>query len=169
MLSVTALSGRAEGRKREAHLTELVARANYLMGESFYESFKSHGLSAAEWRVLGALSECNGLKMTELAALVLFKQPTLTKVIDRMERAQLVQRRPSALDRRCMIVRLTERGRRLAGPVQSRLREHEAALDRTLGKAASREIKAALAALVDRLAPSSRSLRLPTDNGSAAL
>jgi MarR family transcriptional regulator, organic hydroperoxide resistance regulator len=161
MLSTAELPSRVERRKREANLAELLARANHLIGESLYEGLKSHGLSAAEWRVLGALSEHDGLKMAELAELLLFKQPTLTKVIDRMERAELVERQASSVDRRCMIARLTERGRRVAVPLTSRLRQHEAALHRTLGAAASREIRAALTALVERLAD------LPRDHRGA--
>jgi DNA-binding MarR family transcriptional regulator len=163
MLSAAELPARAERRKREANLTELLARANHLMGESFYEGLKGHGLSMAEWRVLGALSEHDGLKMAELAELVLFKQPTLTKVIDRMERAQLVQRQTSSADRRCTIARLTDRGRRVAAPLLARLRQHEAALQRTLGAAATREIRAALVALVDRLAHLPREPRVAQD------
>jgi MarR family transcriptional regulator, organic hydroperoxide resistance regulator len=169
MISAAELPTRVERRKREANLTELLARANHLIGESLYEGLKAHGLSAAEWRVLGALSEHDGLKMAELAELLLFKQPTLTKVIDRMERAELVQRQASAIDRRCMIARLTERGRRVAVPLTLRLRQHEAALQRTLGTTASREIRAALAELVERLADMPREPRASQVNRPAVV
>jgi DNA-binding MarR family transcriptional regulator len=161
MISAAELPTRIERRKREANLTELLARANHLIGERLYDGLKGHGLSAAEWRVLGALSEHDGLKMAELAELLLFKQPTLTKIIDRMERADLVQRQASAIDRRCMIARLTERGRRVAVPLMLRLRQHEAALQRTLGAAANREARAVLAELVERLADMPRESRTP--------
>jgi DNA-binding MarR family transcriptional regulator len=76
-----------------------------------------------------------------------------------MERANLVQRQASVVDRRCMIARLTERGRRVAVPLMLRLRQHDAALHRTLGAAASRDVKAALAELVERLADMPRESR----------
>lgn len=169
MLSAAEVTSRIERRKREANLTELLARANHLIGESLYDGLKGHGLSAPEWRVLGALSEHDGLKMAELAELLLFKQPTLTKIIDRMERADLVQRQASLIDRRCMIASLTERGRRVAVPLTLRLRQHEAALQRALGAAASREIRAALAELVERLADMPRESRASQVTRSAAL
>jgi|HubBroStandDraft_1064217.scaffolds.fasta_scaffold68846_1 DNA-binding MarR family transcriptional regulator len=159
MISAAELPTRVERRKREASLTELLARANHLIGERLYDGLKGHGLSAPEWRVLGALSEHDGLKMAALAEMLLFKQPTLTKIIDRMERANLVQRQASVVDRRCMIARLTERGRRVAVPLMLRLRQHDAALHRTLGAAASRDVKAALAELVERLADMPRESR----------
>src|SRR5215469_13223191 len=59
-------------RHRDESLADLLARANFLLSESFYEQLKNHGLSATEWRVLAALSEHDGVKMTELAELVLF-------------------------------------------------------------------------------------------------
>jgi len=134
-------------------LVELVARANHLLAEGFEEEVKWHGLSATEWRVLAALSGREGIAMTELAELVLFKQPTLTKAIDRMERAQLVQRRTPSDDRRRTLVYLTERGRRTSAPLLLRARQHDSSLDRALGEVQSRELKSALHELIARLTP----------------
>jgi DNA-binding MarR family transcriptional regulator len=89
--------------------------------------------------------------MTELADLVLFKQPTLTKAIDRMERDQLVQRRTPMEDRRRTLVYLTERGRRAAGPLVQRARQHDAAVARAIGDTAYQDLKSALSALISRL------------------
>lgn len=136
---------------REASLTELVARANHLLSVSFSRQVKGHGLSPTEWRVLGALATHEGVTMTELAQLVLFKQPTLTKAIDRMERAQLVERRTPSEDRRRTLVYLTERGRRAVAPLVLRARQHDSAVSGTLGEAASRTLKAGLIELIDRL------------------
>ena len=138
-------------RHRDESLADLLARANFLLSESFYEQLKNHGLSATEWRVLAALSDHDGVKMTELADLVLFKQPTLTKAIDRMERAELVERRTPATDRRRTLVHLTERGRRIATPMLQRAQRHGASIERLLGEGKSRELKAALALLINRL------------------
>jgi hypothetical protein len=49
--------------------------------------------------VLAALAERDGVPLMNLGQKVLLKQPTLTKVIDRMERALLVQRRKIAASR----------------------------------------------------------------------
>jgi DNA-binding MarR family transcriptional regulator len=137
--------------ENDESLAELLARANHLLADSFQHQVKWHGLSATEWRVLAALSERDGLAMTELAEQVLFKQPTLTKAIDRMERAQLVQRRTPNEDRRRTLVHLSERGKRIAAPLLQRARQHDAIVNRALGDAASRELKAALLELIDRV------------------
>ena len=124
-------------------LVDLLARANHLLAGRLYQQVRWHGISTTEWRVLAALSARDGIAMNELADLVLFKQPTLTKAIDRMERAQLVQRRT--------LVHLTERGRRAAAPLLQRAQRHAAAIERLLGEAKSRELKWALASLIARL------------------
>ena len=149
--------------ENDESLAELLARANHMLADSFQPQVKWHGLSATEWRVLAALSERDGLAMTELAEQVLFKQPTLTKAIDRMERAQLVQRRTPNEDRRRTLVHLSERGKRIAAPLLQRARQHDAAVNRALGDAASRELKAALLELIDRV----RALPRPARGGQA--
>jgi DNA-binding MarR family transcriptional regulator len=122
-----------------------------MLSAGFSQQIKGQGISATAWRVLGALAERDGVTMTELAELVLFKQPTLTKAVDRMERDQLVQRRTPAEDRRRTLVFLTERGRRAAAPLVLRARQHDAAVARAIGDAAYRELKSALLALIRRL------------------
>jgi MarR family transcriptional regulator, organic hydroperoxide resistance regulator len=138
-------------RHREESLADRLARANFLLSESFYEQLSKHGLSATEWRVLAALSEQDGVKLTALAAIVLFKQPTLTKAIDRMERTQLVQRRTPDEDRRRTLVFLTDRGRRVVAPLLQRARQHDDTVTRALGVPVARELMAALALLIERL------------------
>ena len=153
--------------QRDESLAELLARANHLLAESFQQQVKWHGLSATEWRVLAALSERDGVPMTELAEQVLFKQPTLTKAIDRMEQAQLVQRRTPNEDRRRTLVHLSERGKRIAAPLLQSARQHDAAVNRALGAAASRELKAALLKLIDHVRALPREHR-PPRGGQAA-
>lgn len=114
---------------------------------------KWHGIGVSEWRVLAALTRRDGIAMSELADRVLFKQPTLTKAVDRMERAGLVERRTSERDRRRTIVRVTERGRTLAAPLIVRARESEAAMLAELGTAALGDLADRLRTLIERLSP----------------
>lgn len=145
------VANRRQARALKESLGELLARANHVLNESFGEKLKKHEVSSAEWRVLAALSEQDGMKTTELAELVLFSQSRLTKTIDRMERALLVQRRTTDADRRQILVFLTAHGRRVAAPLMLSARRHDAAVRRTLGAAAVRELRAALVQFVDRL------------------
>jgi DNA-binding MarR family transcriptional regulator len=140
-----------EPQAREEGLVDLLARASHLLAESFHAQVKSHGLSVSEWRVLATLAERDGVPMTQLGRQLLLKQPTLTKVIDRMERASLVQRRTAPEDRRRTLVDLTEDGRRLATPLLASARDHEAWVARALGSAGIQKCRAMLVEIVDRL------------------
>jgi MarR family transcriptional regulator, organic hydroperoxide resistance regulator len=148
-------------------LVDLLARANHLLTERLYHQVRWQGIAATEWRVLAALSARDGIAMNELAGLVLFKQPTLTKAIDRMERAELVERRTPVTDRRRTLVHLTERGRRAAAPLLQHTQRHAAAIERLLGEAKSRELKGALLALITRVAELPREPRAATAGRSA--
>jgi DNA-binding MarR family transcriptional regulator len=138
-------------RASEERFIDLLARANHVLAEGFHAQVRARGLSVTQWRVLAALAERDGVPMMDLAEQVLFKQPTLTKVIDRMERASLVQRRTPPEDRRRTLVDLTEKGRRLATPLLASARDHEAWVARTLGSAGFQKFRAMVVEIVDRL------------------
>jgi MarR family transcriptional regulator, organic hydroperoxide resistance regulator len=138
-------------RSRQKNLTELLARANHLLAESFRAELKAHGLSATEWRVLAALAERDGLPMGDLAQIVLIRQPTLSKATDRMERALLVERRMSPGDRRQSLIYVTARGRQLAAPLLASARDRELWVAQVLGKAGLQRCSTMLEAIIDRL------------------
>jgi len=68
------------------YLSYLLARASHLVSRQFHAQLKPRGMAVPVWRVLSTLSDGDGLPVTELAKITLFKQPTLTKVIDRMSK-----------------------------------------------------------------------------------
>lgn len=63
--------------------------------------------------VLVALWEQDGLSLSELAKRSFFDGPTMTGIVDRLEKNNLVERRRESADRRVISVYLTEAGRRL--------------------------------------------------------
>ena len=58
-----------------------------------------------------------GIPQSQLAASMEVEPPTATKMLQRMERARLIERRPDPEDARVSRVYLTERGRALEQPV----------------------------------------------------
>lgn len=58
-----------------------------------------------------------GIPQSQLAASMEVEPPTATKMLQRMERAGLIERRPDPTDARVSRVYLTERGRALEQPV----------------------------------------------------
>src|ERR1700742_973446 len=69
-------------------------------------------LSLAATRLLGVLRDREPT-MNELARLLDLDKSSVTGLVDRAERRGLVERAPSAADRRAVLVRLTDKGRSL--------------------------------------------------------
>jgi 3-hydroxy-9,10-secoandrosta-1,3,5(10)-triene-9,17-dione monooxygenase reductase component len=144
--------------ERRERLAELLARANALLGARFDELLKEHGLSPTDGRVLAALHERDGVTMTELGRLLMFSRSRMTKIVDRMQRAQLVQRRRRIQDqdRRVAVVFLAEGARHMVARLLRCAREQDDMLGRALGGVAKRRVKAALTRLMDGLTAPAR-------------
>jgi DNA-binding MarR family transcriptional regulator len=71
-----------------------------------------HGLTLGDYQVLVFLSEAEGrsMRMCDLAAQLQLSPSGLTRRLDGLVRAGLVERRPSETDRRVMLAVLTRKG-----------------------------------------------------------
>ena len=131
------------------YLAYLLARASFIVSGEFHARLGEWKLSVPEWRVLACLMDVEGLSVGELAAMALMKQPRLTKVLDRMERDGLLQRRATAGDRRRVTLHLTSAGRARAAPVLAAAKTHEADLLKNFTDPERATIKHALDLLID--------------------
>ena len=132
------------------YLLYLLARASALVSGQFHERLRPHGLDVGEWRVLATLSDGDGLLVGELATSVLFQQPTLTKILDRMERDGLVARRREDRDRRKVRVFVTSAGRRKVRGVLVAAKAHESEVLGEYTEDETESLKAVLRTLIDR-------------------
>ncbi|MBI3451251.1 MAG: MarR family transcriptional regulator [Rhodospirillales bacterium] len=107
------------------YLSYLLARASHRVSREFHAQLKPAGLSVPQWRVLATLVDTPGMSLGALAEAVLFKQPTLTKVIDRMERDGWVGRQYGQRDRRKIRVVITPRGRKVVRGLLVKAKAHE--------------------------------------------
>ncbi len=71
------------------------------------------GLTVLEWYVLRALYEHDGQHATELAHAIGRAPTSFTPILDKLERKEVVERRPDPKDRRAIHVYLTAKGRHL--------------------------------------------------------
>jgi MarR family transcriptional regulator, organic hydroperoxide resistance regulator len=71
------------------------------------------GLHPGQEALLMELWVSDGRTQAELAEALAVEPPTVTKMLQRMEAAGLVSRKPDALDRRAQRVHLTAKGKRL--------------------------------------------------------
>jgi DNA-binding MarR family transcriptional regulator len=145
-----AASGRTFVRD---YLSYLLAQASYAVYKEFAARVRAAGLSSIEWRVLATLSDGDGLTIGELAREVLAQQPTLTKLVDRMERAGLVERRGDETDGRRTLVFETARGRARVAPLLVEAKAHERAALGAFAPHEAEALKRALRALCASAAP----------------
>ena len=90
-----------------------LVRANLALTRAFTERLKGMGLYLGQELILLSLQEENGMTQSQLAARHCVDLSTITKVIQRMERAELVVRQTDLDDARISRVYLTEKGRNL--------------------------------------------------------
>lgn len=62
---------------------------------------RAHGMTRAQWFMLGRLSRQPGLTQKELAELLEVEPITVARLADRLETRGLLERRPDPQDRRC--------------------------------------------------------------------
>ena len=81
------------------------------------EEARKHDLTGPQLSVIKLLAGIGDLSLTELSESMQTKNSTVTGIIDRMENAGLVRRIRSETDRRVVMIRLTPKGRTLAGSI----------------------------------------------------
>jgi len=122
----------AQERFVDQYLGYLLGQANHALYKEFDAHVRAAGLSSIEWRVLATLHDSGPLPVSRLAHEILSKQPTVTKLVQRMSDQGWVLLTIDPSDQRRTLVSATAAGRRLVKPLVSRARIHETALLRAL-------------------------------------
>ncbi len=130
------------------YLAYLLARASHLISSEFHAVVEANGLSLMEWRVMASLSGKDALSVGELANIVLAKQPTVTKLVGRMEDAGWVKRVDAPHDKRQSLVSLTPAGQRKVKPLLDQARAHEAQVMADIGTAEVAQLKRTLEKII---------------------
>lgn len=134
----------------ESYLLYLLARASSLVSAEFHARLKARGVQIPVWRVLAVLKGTSGVTIGELAERCLANQPTITKVVDRMQAQGLVIRVSDSGDRRRVYVRLTPAGEALVDELIADARSHEERLVDAMGGTESQVLIDALQRLIAR-------------------
>ena len=102
------------------HVIHLVAR---LLQRSLWSRVTAHGVAPAQLSILLALYEADALTQTDLVDQVKIDQSTMAKTLSRMERDELIARRPDPDDGRRTQILLTRHARRLESDLKTRATE----------------------------------------------
>lgn len=109
------------------------------------------GLAAGQQFVLMLLWRTSPQSQSELTKQLLIEPPTAAKMLARLEAGGFLQRERSALDRRVVLVSLTDAGRALEGPVGSVWRTLEEQTTRDLSSAEQDQLRYLLARVAKTL------------------
>lgn len=92
-----------------------VVRTSAVLMDEFEQKLKPYGITATQYNVLRILrgSEPTGLGRNELRDRMLTRMPDVTRLLDRMEEAGLVERTRGDEDRRMVGTRITREALRL--------------------------------------------------------
>ena len=131
----------AQARFVDGYLGYLLGQANHALYKKFDAHVRAAGLSSIEWRVLATLHDSGPLTIGQLAHEVLSKQPTVTKLVQRMNEQGWVRLQADAADQRRTMVVATPAGRRLVKPLVSKARAHESALLKSFGASEKAALK----------------------------
>jgi DNA-binding MarR family transcriptional regulator len=110
--------------------TAIVMREFWLLGrlhrQLMHRSFMKQGVHPAQAMCVAVLAHRGELAQSELADALILSRPSVTRLLQRMERGGLVERRPGDADQRQTFVRLTTAGLELEH------RMHEATAEFTI-------------------------------------
>ena len=97
----------------------LIGDLSRLLRRNFNRHIRDSGITQSQWQALAYLRRWEGINQTTLADLMEVQPITLARLIDRMEAADLVERRPDPGDRRAVRLFLREKSQ----PLMSEMRE----------------------------------------------
>ena len=93
----------------DENVAMLMAQVSRLMRRAFDEKARLLGMTRPQWQVISILSVNEGINQGGLAELLEVEPITLGRMVDRLQDAALVERRPDPADRRAWRLFLTDK------------------------------------------------------------
>jgi DNA-binding MarR family transcriptional regulator len=134
----------------DEYLGYLLGQANHALYKKFDNHVRAAGLSSIEWRVLATLHDGPALTVSQLAHEVLAKQPTVTKLVQRMAEQGWLALQADSADQRRTLVAASAAGKRLVRPLLREARVHESQVLQSLAASEQLALKRLLAKLAGR-------------------
>lgn len=111
------MTERTEPREEDSLFT-LLSQTMRLYFLRHYTMLENRELHPGQVPVLMELSQSDGLSQIELSRRIHVRPPTVAVMLQRMEKAELIRRKPDEKDQRVSRVYLTDRGRDVHRDVQ---------------------------------------------------
>ncbi|SDI32037.1 MarR family transcriptional regulator, 2-MHQ and catechol-resistance regulon repressor [Alteribacillus bidgolensis] len=125
----------------------VLSRANHSVEEKIKEDIQKHGLNPTEFAVLELLYHKGDQPIQHIGEKILLSSGSITYVVDKLEKKQLLERKRCPKDRRVIYADITEKGTELMNDV---FPKHQQAVQRIFG-ALNEEEKETLISLLKRI------------------
>lgn len=96
--------------RERAPLGYLLHEVSRLMKRRFEEEARAHGVTMPQWRALAQISDSDGITQVALAQAMDADPMTVSSILDRLEKRQLITRQADPSDSRAKVSSLTEEG-----------------------------------------------------------
>ena len=133
----------------EDYLAALLAQASKLISAEFHAVVQASGFSVTEWRILATLTGSEGMSIGGLSEVSVSKQPTVTRLLDRMEAKGYVERFAHDTDRRITMVRIAAAGRTIVADLIRQAKQHELRVLEPFGLTRAEELKETLRRIIE--------------------
>jgi MarR family transcriptional regulator, organic hydroperoxide resistance regulator len=141
--------GAVRQASEKQRLTHLLVQIALRRDRAVSDILAPLGLSLSQWRVMIYLSAVPNASMGEVADYVVIDRTSLTRAVDKLVEAQLLNRTASAHDRRITTLRLTAAGQEVCARILARVGDHS---ERLLEAAADADVACAVGVLENMLA-----------------
>jgi DNA-binding MarR family transcriptional regulator len=118
----------------------ITGKASTAMARRLQKNFKQHGIEITieQWSVLYHLWKEDGLSQQELCSATFRDKPSITRLVDNLEKLKLVKRVASKEDRRMNLINLTEAAKKLQDQTMDMANQ---TLNEALGGVSAEEIE----------------------------
>ncbi len=97
------------GAYDKTEVGRLIFELGKLMKQYMRKNFEHEGITMPQSSVLGMLMKNGEMKITELSSKLTLSNSTVSGIVDRLERQQLIERRRSEEDRRIVFVKVSQK------------------------------------------------------------
>jgi len=102
-----------------------VHRLNSVLQDQFNQSLKEYELTWPQWMLLNALSEESVSTPAAIADQLGVDRSGITRLLDRLEKKEYVEREHDRLDRRSVKLHITPKGKKLMSTINSLAYQHQ--------------------------------------------
>jgi DNA-binding MarR family transcriptional regulator len=131
-----------------SHLGYFIRRAQVWVFQDFIRTLAAVDIRPAQYSVLIVIASNPGFSQAEVGETLGIERARLVRLLDRLERRNLIQRLPSPSDRRSHVLRLTREGQTILKRATSLAARHEVRLIERLGKEQHRSVMHALRSMM---------------------